>query len=78
MTLLTPLEILVPKSTVVVTSQAELEAAVKDGAEDIVIPTSDGVWLYLSGSSKVRAYGSAKVRASRARVERSRWNPSKR
>ena len=54
-------------TTVIVTTQAELDAALSDSAVDLVrIESSGGVWLNLadSGSATVWASGSATVRAS--------------
>ena len=47
--------------TITVKTQAELDQALADGADGIVIDSPAGVWIYLSGSATVRAYGSATV-----------------
>ena len=47
-----------------VTTQAELDAALAAGAESIIIGSSRGVWLTISGSATVRASGKATVEAS--------------
>ena len=49
--------------TITVKTQAELDQALADGADGIVIDSPAGVWIYLSGSATVRASGSATVRA---------------
>ena len=46
-----------------VTTQDQLDAAIAAGAEDIIIASPDGVWLYVSDTVTVRAHGSATVRA---------------
>ena len=50
--------------TITVKTQAELDQALADGADGIVIDSPAGVWIYLSGSATVRASGSATVWAS--------------
>ena len=50
-------------STIVKTQQ-ELEAALADGKADIIIDSPRGVWLTVSDSATVRAWGSATVGAS--------------
>jgi len=47
-----------------VTTQKELDTAIKAGDRDIVIRSPRGVWLEIAGSASVRAYGSASVSAS--------------
>ena len=46
---------------VIVTTQEELDAAIKSGAEDIVIDSPPTVWLELRGSSCVQARGYSRV-----------------
>ena len=46
-----------------VTTQAELDAAIKRNDPDIVIRSPYGVWLEVFGSASVRAFGSASVSA---------------
>ena len=50
-------------STIVKTQQ-ELDAALADGKADIIIDSPRGVWLTVSDSATVRAWGSATVEAS--------------
>ncbi len=50
-------------STIVKTQQ-ELDAALADGKADIIIDSPRGVWLTVSDSATVEAWGSATVRAS--------------
>jgi hypothetical protein len=47
--------------TTTVTTQAELDAAVTAGADDIVVNSPAGVWLTVRGSSSVVALGSSRV-----------------
>ena len=47
-----------------VTTQQQLDAALAAGDESIIIGSSAGVWLRLSGSATVTAYDSATVTAS--------------
>ena len=54
----------------VVTTQAELDAAITSGASDIIIDSPAGVWLHVRGSSSVVARGSSSVEAwDSSRVE---------
>ena len=45
----------------VVTTQAELDAAITSGASDIIIDSPAGVWLHVRDSSRVVARGSSSV-----------------
>ena len=47
-----------------VTTQRELDKAIKAGDNDIIINSPRGVWLEVSGSASVSAVDSASVRAS--------------
>jgi hypothetical protein len=49
---------------IIVTTQAELDAALDQPGDQIVIDSPAGVWLNVTGSATVRAWGSATVRAS--------------
>ena len=54
----------------VVTTQAELDAAITSGASDIIIDSPAGVWLHVRDSSSVVALGSSSVVAlGSSRVE---------
>ena len=50
--------------SIIVKTQAELDAAIAAGSQGIIIDSPAGVWLSVGGSATVRASGSATVRAS--------------
>ena len=47
----------------IVRTQAELDAAIEAGAEDIIIDSPAGAWIEICGSSTVTAYDSSTVHA---------------
>lgn len=47
----------------VVTTQAEMDAAITSGASDIIIDSPAGVWLKVADSSRVEAWDSSRVEA---------------